>query len=493
MMEKTSTERVEKLWSNLDPKRKGSLDLTALKQGLQRVNHPLKDADAFIQEMLRACDLNNDGFVSRDEFMRFCAQAEQQLWSLFCSIDRDNSGTLDRSELKHAFHTAGIKISNARLDSLLNSIDKNNDGRIDFDEWRDYLLFIPTNSPGMAAVLNFYNNTVKFTAEGDVHLSDEALSGFGYFIAGGLSGITSRTLTAPLDRLKVYLIAQTGNAEDAIQAAKSGNAVKATAHGMATLVNACKELWAAGGIRSLFAGNGLNVVKVMPESAVKFGSYEACKRAVARFEGHSDVKNISPVSQFLAGGVAGMISQAVVYPLDTLKFRMQCETVAGGEHGNRLIVDTAKNMWNRNGALSFYRGLPMGLVGMFPYAALDLFTFESLKKTAVKRRMNKYGFDHEEDALPGNFTLALMGGLSGAFSSSIVYPINLLRTRLQTQGTASHQRTYTGIVDVTRQTIRCEGVRGLFKGLTPNLLKVVPSVSITYVVYENTKRALHLG
>jgi solute carrier family 25 phosphate transporter 23/24/25/41 len=48
-------------------------------------------------------------------------------------------------------------------------------------------------------------------------------------------------------------------------------------------------------------------------------------------------------------------------------------------------------------------------------------------------------------------------------------------------------------VDVTQQTLKGEGVRGLFKGLTPNLLKVVPAVSITYVVYENTKAALKLS
>lgn len=68
-----------------------------------------------------------------------------------------------------------------------------------------------------------------------------------------------------------------------------------------------------------------------------------------------------------------MISQAVVYPLDTLKFRMQCETVVGGERGNKLIWHTAQKMWARNGIAAFYRGLPMGLMGMFPYAAVDLF------------------------------------------------------------------------------------------------------------------------
>ena len=220
----------------------------------------------------------------------------------------------------------------------------------------DFLLFIPTHSPGLKQIFSYYTTTVKLTAEGDVHLSDEALSGLGnftqflktalfgaiiqiydnpytrtpphlrhpmhttrppeyynpdtdpeddmydaehpahlvyedsdphlptkparrkaaalplpdptqhkprltdfvpnlgYFAAGGLSGITSRTATAPLDRLKVYLIAQTGPAAEAIQAAKGGAVVQATKHGGRTLWHACKELWAAGGVRSLFAG-----------------------------------------------------------------------------------------------------------------------------------------------------------------------------------------------------------------------------------------------
>ncbi len=119
----------------------------------------------------------------------------------------------------------------------------------------------------------------------------EYLPAPGYFVAGGAAGIISRTATAPLDRLKVYLIAQTGVARDAVVAARSGAAVEAARKAWRPLVDATKELWRAGGIRSLFAGkncnqgavlsfmtdlsgNGLNVVKVMPESAIKFGSYE---------------------------------------------------------------------------------------------------------------------------------------------------------------------------------------------------------------------------
>lgn len=140
----------------------------------------------------------------------------------------------------------------------------------------------------------------------------------GYFIAGGAAGMVSRTATAPLDRLKVYLIAQVSPRDTLDKAIKGGAPVSALKQFSKNLVDACKELWRAGGIRSLFAGNGLNVVKVMPESAIKFGAYEAAKRTLASLEG-SDPKHLHPTSQFLAGGFGGVISQCVVYPLDTLK------------------------------------------------------------------------------------------------------------------------------------------------------------------------------
>lgn len=191
--------------------------------------------------------------------------------------------------------------------------------------------------------------------------------------------------------------------------------------------------------------------------------------------------------------MAGMVAQFFVYPLDTLKFRLQCETVPGGPTGRALVLQTARKMFadSGGGLRTAYRGVTMGLIGMFPYSAIDMGTFELLKTTFTRYKARYYGL-HEEDVVPGNVVTGVIGATSGAFGATVVYPLNVLRTRLQTQGTAMHPATYTGIWDVASRTLANEGVRGLYKGLTPNLLKVAPALSITWVVYENSKRMLGL-
>lgn len=133
----------------------------------------------------------------------------------------------------------------------------------------------------------------------------------------------------------------------------------------------------------------------------------------------------------------------------------------------------------------------MGLIGMFPYSAIDMGTFEFLKKSYKTYKARGTGM-HEEDVQTGNFVTGIIGASSGAFGATMVYPLNVLRTRLQTQGTKMHPPTYTGIWDVAQKTYRNEGMRGMYKGLVPNLVKVAPALSITWMVYEKSKRLMGL-
>jgi solute carrier family 25 phosphate transporter 23/24/25/41 len=105
----------------------------------------------------------------------------------------------------------------------------------------------------------------------------------GYFLAGGAAGIVSRTTTAPLDRLKVYLIAQTDTTTETLRAAKSGHITQALRGAWNTAVKAQKELWAAGGVRSLFAGRPLLTLFSVPPSLTR------SRQRPQRLEGHARV------------------------------------------------------------------------------------------------------------------------------------------------------------------------------------------------------------
>ncbi|KAG6035164.1 hypothetical protein E4U41_006230 [Claviceps citrina] len=623
--------RVERLWSNLDPSGKGELDLKGLQKGFRRIDHPLKNADKLLKQIMREVDTNRDGKIQYEEFRVFVQEAERQLFFLFHAIDKDGNGKIDTAELQTAFRTAGLSVSTRRLADFFHDLDGNKDGYVSFDEWRNFLLFMPAGNHDsrLKAVLSFYDSVVSVTPEGDSLVSDETLEGLGtdglssssllyslfgslvrvaassappattapepprlgsgeaestqttaprpeavstapkrrmdavmaaendddgstsaesattkrrrllatepkqstpqvgdgtpvedkeqtqssmtdmqsapkkftltnfapdpgYFLAGAIAGGVSRTATAPLDRLKVYLLVNTSSSsETAVAAVKQGRPVAAARNALRPISDAVKDLFRNGGVRSFFAGNGLNVIKIMPETAIKFGSYEAAKRALANFEGHGDPRQINSYSKFTAGGVAGMIAQFCVYPLDTLKFRLQCETVKGGLTGSALLRQTAVKMYADGGVRACYRGVTMGLVGMFPYSAIDMGMFELLKASYKSYYARSAGC-HEDDISLGNIATGFIGATSGAIGATVVYPLNVVRTRLQTQGTVMHQATYTGIWDVTQKTIQKEGYRGLYKGLTPNLLKVAPALSITWIVYENSKSVLGL-
>lgn len=83
----------------------------------------------------------------------------------------------------------------------------------------------------------------------------------GYFLSGGIAGVVSRTATAPLDRLKVYLIAQTGVKQETVLAIKEGAPVQAAKKASRPLVEAGRALWRMGGIRSLFAGESISQLR----------------------------------------------------------------------------------------------------------------------------------------------------------------------------------------------------------------------------------------
>ncbi|PWN38867.1 mitochondrial carrier [Ceraceosorus guamensis] len=322
-----------------------------------------------------------------------------------------------------------------------------------------------------------------------------------FLLAGGIAGAVSRTATAPFDRLKIYLITtsrQQAQGQPLADAAKNAQTAEAVAKKTAQtatrsfglMYEAIRALYVqGGGLKSFWVGNGLNCIKIFPESAIKFLSYETSKRAFAKYVDEvADSRDISGSSRFISGGIGGITSQLAIYPVETLKTRLMSSQSGQGAssalqlRGNALLVATAKDMWKNGGLRTYYRGLGAGLVGVFPYSAIDMSTFEGIKLFWIK-------YTGKEE--PSVLALLAFGSISGSVGATTVYPLNLVRTRLQAAGTPAHPQTYDGFLDVARKTYKNEGFQGFYRGLVPTLAKVVPAVSISYVVYEHSKK--HLG
>jgi solute carrier family 25 phosphate transporter 23/24/25/41 len=73
-----------------------------------------------------------------------------------------------------------------------------------------------------------------------------------------------------------------------------------------------------GGVFSLWRGNGINVLKIAPESAFKFMAYEQGKRLL---KGNSS-RELRIEERFVAGSLAGAVSQSLIYPLEVVKTRL---------------------------------------------------------------------------------------------------------------------------------------------------------------------------
>jgi solute carrier family 25 phosphate transporter 23/24/25/41 len=161
-----------------------------------------------------------------------------------------------------------------------------------------------------------------------------------------------------------------------------------------------------------------------------------------------------------------------------------------GQGKSASAYEIARNMYRQGGFQSFYRGLGISILGIVPYAGIDLSIYDKLKKIYIKHSNNN----------PSALTHMMCGAVSGGVAASIVYPLGLLRTRLQgtdvynlAQGTSTHPYLYPGGVrDVISETFKKEGIQGFYRGLVPSLAKVIPSVSITYICYEEAKKQLNI-
>ncbi|EPS59119.1 hypothetical protein M569_15688 [Genlisea aurea] len=443
--------RIRSLFSFFDSGNVGYLDYAQIEKGLSAMLIP---ADyKFAKELLEVCDSNQDGRVDYQEFRKYMDDKELELYRIFQAIDVEHNGCILPEELWDALLKAGIELEDDELAHFVDHVDKDNNGIITFEEWRDFLLFYPHE----ATIENIYRywEKVYLVDIGEQAVIPEGITKHAnaskYLVAGGVAGATSRTATAPLDRLKVMLQVETAHA---------------------SVGAAVRSIWKEGGALGFFRGNGINVMKVAPESAIKFYTFEMLKGIFGGADGE-----IGTAGRLAAGGLAGAVAQTVIYPMDLVKTRLQTHVCERAEVPS--LRRLSKDILFQEGPRAFYRGLIPSLLGIIPYAGIDLAVYETLKDMSKKYVL--------QDGEPGPLVQLSCGTVSGALGATCVYPLQVVRTRMQAR------RGYSSMSEVFWRTYQREGVRGFYKGLFPNLLKVVPAASITYLVYEAMKKSLHLN
>lgn len=367
------------------------------------------------------------------------------------------------------------------------------------------------------------------------------------FVSGGVAGAASRTLTAPLDRIKIIV------QEGYLVQAPPGTTLSSSKN--ARLVDVARMIAADGGWKSFWRGNIINCFKAGPEFAIVFSlrrvffaMYEdgveteqrRMKQLVARrMEQRSEEEQAtlgegedrgvagaastpstevadaklkelrqmelessvlpSPLSRYgtlsavprlavncTIGAAAGLGAQSVLYPMEVIKTRIVVSKSGEFKGGVREVVQMA---YRAGGIREFYGGFVPNMVGIVVYRGLEMGIYSSMQQSLMLYRM-QWQDKSRHDAALSTAEVGCIGMFASTIAQTVSYPLNVVRTRLQTQGANGRAHAYNGMVDCIVKMVRHKGVRSLFSGLMANYLKAVPASTCTFMVFEKMQQIL---
>ncbi|EAW14217.1 thiamine transporter TPC1 [Aspergillus clavatus NRRL 1] len=307
---------------------------------------------------------------------------------------------------------------------------------------------------------------------GGEHLKDEGTPRQ-VVLAGGIAGLVSRFCVAPLDVVKIRLQLQIHSLSDpASHKHVTGPIYKGT---LATMRAILKQ----EGITGLWKGNIPAELMYVCYGAVQFAAYRTTTQALAHLHPH----RLPPAAEsFVAGAVAGGLATASTYPLDLLRTRFAAQ---GSERVYTSLLASVRLIARTEGAAGFFRGCSAAVGQIVPFMGLFFATYETLRPAIV-----------QYEGLPLGTGDAAAGVIASVFAKTGVFPLDLVRKRLQVQGPTRtmyvHRNIpeYGGVFNSIALILRTQGFRGLYQGLTVSLLKAAPASAITMWTYERSLKLL---
>ena len=208
-----------------------------------------------------------------------------------------------------------------------------------------------------------------------------------YFVAGGIAGVVSRTIIAPIERVKILYQVSRASAST-------------------SWVALAPRIWREEGLLAFWKGNTAAVTRVLPYMSLTFLSYEEYRAALQR-------RGLSKTTSTVASGsAAGVTAVALTYPLDLVRATM---ATPGSTHASML--DAMRSIVEQRGWSALYSGIGATLVGVAPYAGIKFGSYEALKGALGRVA----GVD--ESALQPWQRVAA-GAVAGLLAQTAVYPLD---------------------------------------------------------------------
>ncbi|KAI4122128.1 MAG: hypothetical protein LQ338_005986 [Usnochroma carphineum] len=183
--------------------------------------------------------------------------------------------------------------------------------------------------------------------------------------AGFFSAIPMTLITAPFERVKVLLQIQGQKPLSPGQKPKYANGV-----------DVVRQLYNEGGIRSVFRGSAMTLARDGPGSAAYFATYEYIKRKLSPVDPATGKPSseLSLTAVMTAGGAAGVAMWIPVFPIDTVKSRLQ------SAEGRPTIGGTVSGLWRAGGVRAFFPGIGPAMARAVPANAATFLGVELAHK-----------------------------------------------------------------------------------------------------------------
>ena len=280
------------------------------------------------------------------------------------------------------------------------------------------------------------------------------------FFLGGTSGAISKTVSAPLERVKLLLQTQHSNAQ------LVGKNYKG-------FVDCFIRVYKEEGVAAYWKGNWANVIRYFPTTAFNFAFKDILNKYFNVYDSKKEPTKFF-IANLLSGGFAGMGSTIFVYPLDFARTRMGIDVGRKGATQFNSLSHCLSSIYRTDGIRGIYQGIGVSLVSVFGYRSMYFGLWDTAKSKFT---------DYDSQSLGLKFLLAQVITTS---SESINYPLDTVRRRLMMNSGLKvpiYPSTWYCIKAIKRE----EGIKGFYKGCMSNAIRSVSS-SLVLVLYDEMMR-----